>query len=280
MQRLLLPLIIFLCLGSVSHAQRVGLVLSGGGAKGLAHIGVIRALEENNIPIDYIAGTSMGAIVGGLYAAGFSTDEMEALFRSEQFRFWSTGFIPEESRHYFSKKEDSPAWIRFGLEKRDEKLRLGLPTNLVPEEQMDFAFMELFSATNAVCQNDFNRLFVPFLCIATDIYNQKELELRDGDLGEAIRASMTFPMYFKPIVINGSLAFDGGIMNNFPVQNAMEAFRPDILIGHSVADNPRKPDEDDVTAQLGNLIMKKNELQGSGRKRIADRDQVYRRQPA
>ncbi|MGD9931460.1 MAG: patatin-like phospholipase family protein [Mangrovibacterium sp.] len=257
----LLPLLILLLLFSEASAQKVALVLSGGGAKGLAHIGVIRALEENQIPIDYIAGTSMGAIVGGLYAAGFSTDEMEVLFKSEQFKFWATGKIQEEYRYFFRKLEDSPAWLSLDLERREDKLKLLLPTNLIPEEQMDFAFMELFASTNAVCQYDFDQLFVPFFCIATDVYNNKEVELRSGDLGEAIRASMTFPFYFKPIVIDGALVFDGGIVNNFPVRNALEAFKPDVIIGHKVANNARKPDEDDVMAQLENLIMQKTDYE-------------------
>lgn len=258
MRQLILSFLLICCL-SASQAQSVALVLSGGGAKGLAHIGVIKALEENNIPIDYIAGTSMGAIVAGLYAAGFSTDEMDRLFHSEQFKFWATGYIQEEYRYYFKKIHETPAWLSFDLEKKEEKLKLLLPTNLIPEEQMDFAFMELFSSANAICNYDFNQLFVPFMCIATDVYNNKEMELRSGDLGEAIRGSMTFPFYFKPIEIDGALVFDGGIVNNFPVQNTLNAFHPDIIIGHKVANNARKPDEDDVMAQLENLIMQKTD---------------------
>ncbi|MEL7588925.1 MAG: patatin-like phospholipase family protein [Prolixibacteraceae bacterium] len=267
MKQLLPALMMIFCL-SVSQAQTVALVLSGGGAKGLAHIGVIKALEENNIPIDFVAGTSMGAIVAGLYAAGFSTDEMEKLFRSEQFKFWSTGFIQEEYRYYFRRLHENPAWISFNLEKQEEKLKLLLPTNIIPEEQMDFAFMEMFASTNAACNYDFNRLFVPFLCIATDIYNNKELEIRNGDLGEAIRASMTFPFYFKPIEIDGNLAFDGGIVNNFPVENAVKAFNPDIVIAHKVANNARKPNEDDVMAQLENLIMQKTKYEVPSQKGV------------
>ncbi len=260
MKHLLLTILIITGV-SASQAQTVALVLSGGGAKGLAHIGVIKALEENNIPIDYVAGTSMGAIVAGLYAAGFSTEQMDDLFRSEQFKFWSTGVIQEEYRYYFRRSQETPAWLSFDLEKREDKVKLLLPTNIIPEGQMDFAFMELFSSTSAVCNNDFDRLFVPFMCIATDVYNNKELEIRSGDLGEAIRASMTFPFYFKPIEIDGSLVFDGGIVNNFPVQNTLEAFNPDIIIGHKVANNARKPDEDDVMAQLENLIMQKTKYE-------------------
>ncbi len=267
MKRIFSILLLLLFIGETS-AQKVSLVLSGGGAKGLAHIGVIKALEENNIPIDYIAGTSMGAIIGGLYSAGYSPDEITELFKSEQFKFWSTGKIQEEYRYFFSKQEDTPSWLSLDLEKREDKLKLLLPTNIIPEEQMDFAFMEMFSTTNAVCDYDFNKLFVPFLCIATDVYNNTEVELRSGDLGEAIRASMTFPFYFKPIVVNGSLVFDGGIVNNFPVKNAIEAFNPEMIIGHKVANNAAKPDEDDVMAQVENLIMQKTSFEISEDKGI------------
>ncbi|MBW8325968.1 MAG: patatin-like phospholipase family protein [Prolixibacteraceae bacterium] len=240
-------------------AQKVGLVLSGGGAKGLAHIAVIKALEENGIPIDYIAGTSMGAIVAGLYAAGYSVGEMEQLFKSEQFKFWSTGKIQEEYRYYYRNLEEDPSWLELDLMKKEDKLKIMPPTNLIPEEQMDFAFMEMFSSVTAINKGDFNKLFVPFFCIATDVYNNREMVLRQGDLGEAIRGSMTFPLYFKPIEIDGSLVFDGGIVNNFPVQNMKELFNPDIIIGHNVANNPEKPDPDNVMAQIENMIMQKTE---------------------
>jgi len=240
-------------------AQKVGLVLSGGGAKGLAHISVIRALEENCIPIDYIAGTSMGAIVAGLYAAGYSADEMEQLFKSEQFKFWSRGKIQEEYRYYFLKLEEDPSWLELNVLKKEDKLKILPPTSIIPEEQIDFAFMEMFSAVTAVSNGDFNKLFVPFFCIATDVYNNREVVLRKGDLGEAIRGSMTFPLYFKPIEIDGSLVFDGGIVNNFPVQHLKNIFNPDIIIGHNVANDTKKPDQDDVMVQIDNMIRQKTD---------------------
>lgn len=255
-------LLLFACVSvclTPLKAQKVGLVLSGGGAKGLAHIAVIKALEENGIPIDYIAGTSMGAIVGGLYAAGYSAKEMDELFRSEQFKFWSTGAIEEEYRYFYRSMEEDPSWLELDLLKKEDKLKILPPTNLIPEAQMDFAFMEMFSSVTAINKDDFNNLFVPFFCIASDVYNNRELVLRKGDLGEAIRGSMTFPLYFKPIEIDGSLVFDGGIVNNFPVQKMKELFNPDIIIGHTVANNPEKPDRDDVMAQIENMIMKKTE---------------------
>lgn len=242
-----------------ANSQTVGLVLSGGGAKGFAHIAVIKALEENGIPIDYIAGTSMGAIVAGLYAAGFSVEEMEKLFKSDQFKFWSTGQIQEEYRYFYRKLEEDPSWFELDLLKKEDKLKILPPTNLIPEEQMDFAFMEMFSSVTAVCKSDFNQLFVPYFCIATDVFANRQLILRKGDLGEAIRGSMTFPLYFKPIEIDGSLVFDGGIVNNFPVKEMKEIFTPDIIIGHNVANSSKKPDPDNVMAQIENMIMQKTD---------------------
>src|SRR6056297_1074095 len=239
-----------------STGQSVGLVLSGGGAKGMAHIGVIRVLEENNIPIDYISGTSIGAIVGGLYAAGYSPDEMEELFRSDDFYFWSTGRIQEEYRYYFNQPEATPSWLELRVEKKEDKLKLLPPTNIIPEEQMDFAFMELLASTNAACKSQFDSLMVPFFCVATDVYNNKPVILREGDLGEAIRASMTVPLYFKPIKINNTLLFDGGIVNNFPHDMMMDIYKPDIIIGHKVADDSKMPETDNVMEQITNMVMR------------------------
>ncbi len=249
--------VLLICvLTTTIKAQKVGLVLSGGGAKGIAHVGVIKALEEHGIPIDYIAGSSMGAIVGALYASGYSASEMEVLFKSEEFKLWSTGKIEEDKVYHFKKLETNASWIELNLKRKPKGMKLQLPTNIIPEEQMDFAFMELFSLAGAACDYDFDNLFVPFRSVATDVYNNKAVIGRAGDLGEAVRASMTFPLYFKPIEVNGILLFDGGIVNNFPTDVMMEHFKPDIIIGHKVANNARKPDAQDLVAQLENLVMK------------------------
>lgn len=238
-----------------SNAQSVGLVLSGGGAKGMAHIGIIRVLEENNIPIDYIAGTSIGAIIGGLYAAGYSPDEMEELFRSDNFYFWSTGKIQEEYRYYFKMAETSPDWIDLRFSKKEDKVKLLPPTSIIPAEQMDFAFMELMAATNAVCNNNFDSLMVPFFCVASDINNNVPVILRNGNLGEAIRGSMTVPLYFKPIEIDGNLLFDGGLLNNFPHDIMKEIYKPDIIIGHKVLSDAIVATADNVMEQISNIVM-------------------------
>lgn len=256
MTKRLLPFVLLVVFGQSLQAQSVGLVLSGGGAKGMAHIAVIRALEENNIPIDYISGTSIGAIVGGLYAAGYTPDEMEELFKSDDFYFWSTGKIQREYRYYFKRSEAEPTWITLRVAKKEEKLKVLPPTNIVPAEQMNFAFMELTASSSAACNYDFNKMMVPFFCVASDVDKSEAVILRSGDLGNAIRASMTVPLYFKPIQINGQLLFDGGILNNFPTDYMKEIFKPDIIIGHKVAEGTRKADPDDVMQQLSNMIMR------------------------
>jgi NTE family protein len=246
---------IMLLINTLACAQKVGLVLSGGGAKGLAHIGVIRVLEDNGIPIDYITGTSIGAIIGGLYAAGYSPDEMEDLFRSEDFYFWSTGQIQEEYRYFFKKEDPAPDWLEIKFQVEQEKLKILPPSHMIPQEQMDFAFMELLASTNAVCNYNFDNLLVPYRCVASDVYNNQQIIMEEGDLGEAIRASMTVPFYFKPIIVNGTLLFDGGIYNNFPVDVMKNVFHPDIIIGHKVAEENKKPESDNLVEQLTNLIM-------------------------
>lgn len=244
-----------------TQAQKVGLVLSGGGAKGMTHIGIIRALEENNIPIDYITGTSMGAIIGSLYAMGYSPDDMEVLLRSEDFKRWYSGQIEPEYGYYFKQNRPTPEFfnIRFSFKDSLHIKPQILPTSMVNPIQMNLVFVELFARATAACNGDFNHLFVPFRCIASDVYNKRPLIMRKGDLGDAVRASMSFPFVFKPIEIDSVLAYDGGIYNNFPTDIMREDFRPGVIIGSVVAANPGKPKENDLMSQLENMIMQKTD---------------------
>ncbi len=187
-------------------AQKVGLVLSGGGAKGVTHIGVIRALEEDGIPIDYITGTSMGAIIGGLYASGYSPDEMEALLTSPDFYYWVSGSIDEKYTYFFKKTRPDASWAEFRF-RIDSILTPSIPSNIVSPVLMDFAFMKIFAGASAAANYNFDSLMVPFRCMASDIALTESVILSKGDLGSSIRASMTFPFYFKPIRIDGRLLF-------------------------------------------------------------------------
>ena len=261
MKRFFLFLSACLLLLPFVQAQKVGLVLSGGGAKGMTHIGIIRALEENNIPIDYITGTSMGAIIGSLYAMGYSPDDMEALLRSEDFKRWYSGQVEPEYGYYFKQNRLTPEFfnIRFSFKDSLHIKPQILPTSMVNPIQMNLVFVELFARATAACSGDFNRLFVPFRCIASDVYNKKPLIMRRGDLGDAVRASMSFPFVFKPIEIDSVLAYDGGIYNNFPTDIMREDFKPEVIIGSVVAANPGKPKENDLMSQLENMIMQKTD---------------------
>lgn len=261
MKRFFLFLSACLLLLPFVQAQKVGLVLSGGGAKGMTHIGIIRALEENNIPIDYITGTSMGAIIGSLYAMGYSPDDMEALLRSEDFKRWYSGQVEPEYGYYFKQNRPTPEFfnIRFSFKDSLHIKPQILPTSMVNPIQMNLVFVELFARATAACSGDFNRLFVPFRCIASDVYNKKPLIMRRGDLGDAVRASMSFPFVFKPIEIDSVLAYDGGIYNNFPTDIMREDFKPEVIIGSVVAANPSKPKENDLMSQLENMIMQKTD---------------------
>lgn len=246
-----------------SSAQKVGLVLSGGGAKGMTHIGIIRALEENNIPIDYITGTSMGAIVGSLYAMGYSPDDMEKMLKSPDFKKWySSGGIEEEYMYYFKMNPTTPEFINIQLSKmkmaKKVKTRF-LPSSVVDPMHMNIVFVELYAQATAKCRGNFDQLFVPFRCVASDVYNKRPLIMSNGDLGDAVRASMSFPGMFKPIEIDSILAYDGGIYDNFPVSTMIKDFNPDIIIGSVVSSNPSKPKEGDIMSQLENMIMQKTD---------------------
>jgi len=254
---LLIGFLCFIAQGLLS--QKLGLVLSGGGAPGIAHIGVIKALEENNIPVDYITGTSIGAIIGGMYAMGMTPDEMIAVIHSDDFKQWINGESEWKNLYYYHQPDPKPGIVdfRFTINKwnsSDLKFRF-LPSNLVSPGQMNYAFVPLFSQANALCGGNFDKLFVPFRCVASDIYNKEAVVFRQAELGDAIRASMTFPFMFMPIKINNRLLFDGGIYNNFPVDVMCEDFHPNFTIGSVVAYNPPKADKNDPMMLLQNMII-------------------------
>ena len=261
MRKILLFLILTIIIIPNSLAQKVGLVLSGGGAKGLTHIGIIRALEENNIPIDYIAGTSMGAIIGAMYAMGYSPDDMEQLLASEEFKRWYSGEVEERYVYYFKKNNPTPEFFNIRMSLKDSRNLKPqfLPSSMVNPIQMNLVFIDLFARATALSGSNFNNLFIPFRCVASDVYNKRQLVMRHGDLGDAVRASMSFPFVFKPIEIDSVLAYDGGMYNNFPTDVMRDDFHPDVIIGSVVASNPTKPDEKDLMSQIENMVMQKTD---------------------
>lgn len=240
---------------------RVGLVLSGGGAKGIAHAGVIKALEENDIPIDCIAGTSMGSVVGSLYACGFSPEEMMTLFTSKGFADWSTGVINRNMTYYFSTPEPTPKWLAINLDFKDSTNNFTsqiIPTNLISPLPMNLEFLKLYSPYTKQCLGDFNNLFVPLRTVCSDVYHKRKVVCHSGSLGDAVRASMSFPLVFKPIELDGILVYDGGIYDNFPINVMQEDFDPDFIIGVSVSGPDGEPEAGNIYSQLEDMIIQNN----------------------
>jgi len=252
--------IFFLCafFALALHGQQVGLVLSGGGAVGLTHIGVIKALEENDIPIDFITGSSMGALVGAMYAAGYSPEEMDSLFQTELYQLMARGGVEPDQIYHFQQDVPDPSLltVRFAL---DTVIQASLPTNLRSPVLTDWSQMLGFSGAAAVSGCSMDSLMVPFRCVASDLMAQRPVVFSKGDLAQAVRASMSYPFYFKPIKVDGHLMMDGGMYNNFPSDVMYADFMPDYIIGSNVAFNGPPPSEDDLMSQLRAIMVEKTD---------------------
>ena len=251
MKRIFTLLLILLACGP-ARAQRVGVVLSGGGAKGLYHVGILKALEENNIPIDYISGASMGAIVTGMYAAGYSPDEMIRFFITDTVQRWLSAKTADiDNNYYFKKFEPTPAMISVKIDPRAVKAAaIQLPTNIVSPYLLDMAFMRMLYPASAAAGNNFDSLMIPFRCNASDVYNKRTVVFDRGSLPFAVRASMTIPLVFKPLARDSVVLFDGGLYDNYPWQPIDTTFHPDILIGGICAANYENPSPDNIVQQV------------------------------
>ena len=216
--------------------------MSGGGAKGLYHIGVLEALEENGIPVDYVAGTSMGSIIAAMYAAGYSPAEMRTIVASGVVREWVSGRIDPSYTAYYRQIGSKPAFMSLRLDLHGRK-KLRMPTNLLSSTQIDMALTELFAPATAASAGDFDRLMVPFLCVASDMNARGPVVFRAGDLSEAVRASMSIPLVFKPMKVDSMLLYDGGIYDNFPWRPLDEEFRPDLIVGSICTEGNTPPRE-------------------------------------
>ena len=230
---------------------RIGLALGGGGARGMAHIGVIRMLEELHIPIDYVAGTSMGSIIGGLYSCGFTPDEMEKLIKSIK---WATLFedAPERAQQSFRQKEDDFDHLiplEFGIDLKGLKL----PPGLVAGSKLGFVLQSATLPCSSVA--NFDEFRIPFRAVATDIQTGQPYVMSKGNLSRVMRASMAIPAIFTPGEIDGHVLIDGGESENLPVQT-VRAMGADIVIavnvGSSGAEVAAKPTN--VGAMIGRLI--------------------------
>ena len=223
----------------------VGVVMSGGGAKGLYHIGVLQALEEQGVPIDCVAGTSMGSIIAAMYAAGYSPAEMRAIVASGVVKEWVSGRIdPNRYLDYYRQLGINPSFITVRLDLTNHRRKLRAPTNLLSSTPVDMALVELFAPATAASGGDFDRLMVPFLCVASDMNARGAAVLRRGELAEAVRSSMAIPLVFKPMKVDSMLLYDGGIYDNFPWRPLDEAFRPDLIVGSICTSGNTPPSEE------------------------------------
>lgn len=209
---------------------KVGLVLSGGGAKGMAHIGALRVIEELGVRIDYIGGTSTGAIVGGLYAVGYSAVQIDSIFKEINFSELIQDDLPRSTKTFFEKYESE----RYALTLPFQDFKISLPSSISKGQNMYDLFSKLTLHVNDI--EDFNELPIPFFCIATNIESGKETILNQGYLPRAVAASSALPTLFNPVKLGDSIFIDGGITNNYPIDR-VRAMGADIIIGIDVQDS-------------------------------------------
>lgn len=217
----------FLSTYSDGKPPKIGLVLSGGGAKGLAHIGVLKVLEQEGVKIDYIGGTSMGAMIGGLYASGYSAEQLDSIFRVIDFDRIVQDNLPRRVKSFYDKENDEKYAITFPF----QKMKFGIPVALSRGQNTYNLFNQLLYDSRHI--TDFNDLPIPFLCVATDIETGEEVILNKGNLAQAVVASGSFPTLFAPIEIDGRCLTDGGIVNNYPIDEVRK-MGADIIIGVDV----------------------------------------------
>jgi len=248
---------------TAAFGQRVGLVLSGGGAKGLAHIGVLKALEENEIPIDYVVGTSMGGIVAGCYASGMSPGQIEEIALSEEFQRWVNGRLEKGFNYYYNRNDDQPSFLKLNLS-LDSTLNINLNSSLANDISLNFALAEMMAQSSSISKNNFDSLFVPLRVVAADIFTQSEVILKNGVLSDAMRATQTVPLFYNPIRVDGKFLFDGGVYNNFPVDVVQNEFNPDVIIGSNVStkvydEYPYAEDEKLISRSLLYMLLDKSD---------------------
>ena len=215
---------------------KVGLVLSGGGAKGLAHIGVLKELEEAGIKIDFIGGTSMGAIVGGLYAAGYNAHQLDSIFKVVNFEKLIQDDIPRSAQS-FQERTDAE---KFALSLPFDHFKVSFPSALSKGQNVYNLFIRLTHHVEEV--DDFSKLEIPFFCVATDAEKGEAILLDNGCLAEAISASGALPSIFSPVILDGQLLIDGGVVNNYPVEE-LRRRGANFIIGVDVQDDLRDKEE-------------------------------------
>ena len=229
---------------------KVGLVLSGGGAKGLAHIGALKVIEDSGVQIDYIAGTSMGAIVGALYASGYRANELDSIFRQINFNSLIQDDFSRSSKTFYE-KEDAE---RYAISLPFDGYKISFPQAISGGQKVYNELVSLLYHVKDV--RDFNQLPIPFFCMATDIENGTAIRLDNGYLPEAIMASGTFPSLFEPMELDGKLLIDGGVLNNYPIAE-LKSLGANFIVGvdvqHDLSSRASLGSATDILLQINNF---------------------------
>jgi len=229
---------------------KIGLVLSGGGAKGFAHIGVLKVIEDAGIKIDYIGGTSMGAVVGGLYAAGYNAAQLDSIFKATNFDELLSDYIPRQTKNFYEKRNDEVYSVVLPF----NKYKIGIPDAL---SKGVYNFNLLSRITRNVRHvRDFNELPIPFVCIGSDIETGQQVVLNKGNLARAMIASSAFPSLFSPVEYQDRFLVDGGVVNNYPIDEVRK-LGADIIIGvdvqNDLLDRKALNDATKILVQITNL---------------------------
>ncbi|WP_323787208.1 patatin-like phospholipase family protein [Psychroserpens sp.] len=231
-------------------APKVGLVLSGGGAKGFAHIGALKVIDSLGIKIDYIAGTSMGAIVGSLYSSGYSGKQLDSIFKSLDYDKVISDDLPRSAKTFYERDNSE----KYSVNLPFDKFKVKLPSALSRGQNVFNLMSKLTLHVSDI--ERFDQLPIPFFCIATNVENGEAVMLESGNLSEAVTASGAFPTLFQPVMIDGQLLIDGGVVNNYPI-NELKAKGMDIIIGIDVQDDLKDRSElksaPDVLLQINNF---------------------------
>ncbi len=227
---------------------KVGLVLSGGGAKGFAHVAVLKVLEEAGVRIDFIGGTSMGAIIGGLYASGYSANQLDSIIKTTNFNKILTDDLPRKSKPFYDKESGEKYILTVPIKEG----RLGLPVALSNGQNILNLLTSLTQHVNNI--NDFSRLPIPFVCIATNLETGQQEVLNKGFLPVAILASGAFPTLLAPVEIDGKLLTDGGITNNFPVEEVI-AMGANVVIGVDIQSGLESKEDLNSAVKILNQIV-------------------------
>ena len=229
---------------------KVGLVLSGGGAKGLAHIGVLKVLDSLGVKVDYVAGTSMGAIVGSLYASGYSGEALDSVFNNLDFTKIINDDLPRASKAFYERNNSE----RYAITLPFDNFKLKLPSALSRGQNTYNLIAKLMLHVADV--HEFKKLPIPFFCIATNVETGKQVVLDEGNLAQAVMASAALPSLFQPVTIKGQVLIDGGVVNNYPI-NELREKGMDIIIGVDVQDGLSNIEEltsaPDVLIQINNF---------------------------